>query len=73
MGTHLAVHLQHSSFGVAALRELHEAAALARWDLDIYNITEWYKNGAELLLSDLQDQSRSGLKEMHHAMSLSLT
>lgn len=49
----VALHLVDSHLGSMSLNELDEAATLARWDLDVGNLSESLEEGAEFILCDV--------------------
>jgi hypothetical protein len=68
----VALHLVDGHLGSVAVDELNEAAALARRDLDIGDLTEALEEGSELVLSDVarkatnKDGGVVGVSELVH-------
>lgn len=68
----VALHLVDGHLGSVAVDELNEAAALARRDLDIGDLTEALEEGSELVLSDVarkatnEDGGVVGVSELVH-------
>ena len=70
----VTLHLVNRHFSRMAVNELHEAAALARWDLDISNLPESLKERAKLVLSDISRETANehssvvGVCELVHGL-----